>query len=176
MKTRDALAPMAVGLLLLTGCGAGGSNAEPKPTVTPWVEPTPEEATPEQVASVLSEYETDWRDVIDSSYDCRFTWTLDDSATGQLEGMTCYTTEKTIGITSQLVVRDWGAMEIPSSMQELVDDTSAVLGLISDTDLEAVCGTEPIPSTTQECNEALGSRNFAYSVLEGELDKWKPYL
>ncbi|MEA1264581.1 hypothetical protein MicroSTF_16170 [Microbacterium sp. STF-2] len=166
---------MAITLLLLAGCSAGG-DAKPESTVTPWVAPTPEEATPEQVASVLAEYETDWRDVIDGAIDCRFTWTVDDTPTGQLQGTTCFTTEKTIGITSQLAVREWGEMEIPSSMQDLVASTSKVLGLISETDLAAVCGEDSEPNGTQECNDALGSRNFAYSMLEGELDKWKPYL
>lgn len=172
MKPHVAAVAMLLGIAALSGCSDASPSAAPSPTEAV----ASNEATPEQVASVLAEYDTDWREVIDGAIDCRFTWTLDDTATGQLEGMACYTREQTMGITSQLVVRDWGEMEIPASMTDLVADTVAMLGLISEVDLAAVCGAEAVPAATQECTDALGSRNFAYSALGGQLDKWKPYL
>lgn len=171
MKIRTAAIAVLLAVAALTGCSSSAPEATPTPTQT-----SDPEATPEQVASVIAEYESDWREVIDGAFDCRFTWTMDDSPTGQLEGMTCFTTEKTIGITAQLVTRDWAAMDVPASMQGLVDDTTEVLGRISDVDLDSVCGTDSIPSSTQECNEALGNRNATYLQLESQLDKWGPYL
>lgn len=170
-----ALAGSVVALGMLAGCGA----AEPAaPTPTASTEPAAVvEATPEQVASVLAEYEPEWREVIDAAGDCRFTWTIGgDTPTSQLEGMSCYTREQTIGITAQLVPRDWAALEIPSSMQGLVDDTTEVLSLISDVDLAAVCGADSVPANTPECTAAIGSRNVSYGLLESQLDAWKPYL
>lgn len=169
-----ALAASVAAVAMLVGCGATESAA-PTPTATAEAEAVAE-ATPEQVASVLAEYEPDWREVIDAAFDCRFTWTMDDTPTGQLEGMACYTREQTIGITAQLVPRDWAAMEIPASMQGLVDDTTEVLSLISGVDLAAICGADSVPASTPECNEAVGGRNVAYGLLESQLDAWAPYL
>lgn len=125
---------------------------------------------------MLAQYETDWREVIDSALDCRFTWTLSNSPTSELDGMACYTREQTIGLTTQIVMRDWGELDIPASMQSLVDETSSVLQLIADVDLPAICGDGNVPAETDECNKALGSRSFNYTMLESKLDAWGPYL
>jgi hypothetical protein len=173
--TMKKLVTLAALALVLTGCTAA-PDAAPSESATPTA--TVEAATSEQVASVLAEYEPTWREVIADAGECRFTWTLGDAAdvTTQLEGLSCYTTEKTIGITSQLVVRDWTAMDIPADLQGLVDETSAVLELISDVDLTAVCGDEEVPDGSDTCNAGLGSRYAAYRTLDSQLNKWSPYL
>lgn len=173
------LALTALSLLALSGCTSAPESepaeteaSAPKPSPTPTVEA----ATPEQVASVLAAYETDWREVIDESGACRFTWTLDDTPTGKLEGMACYLTEQTIGNTASIVIRDWEKLVIPESMASLVSETEAVLQDIADIDLRAACGTDAIPSSSDECSSALGSRNIMYGLLESKLNAWKPYL
>lgn len=163
-------------ILLLAGCAPAATEASSTPTPTATPTPTIEAATAEQVASVIAEYETAWREVIDGAVECRMTWAIDKDPTAEIRGMSCYLQEQTIGISAQLVMRDWGELVIPSSMKSLVDDTSKVLELIADPDLKSVCGEDAVPAKTDECNAALGSRNFAYSLLESKLDAWKPYL
>lgn len=168
MRRIAALALLAV--LTLGGC----APAAPEPEATPT--PTVPSATPEQVASVLAEYETDWRETIDQSGDCRFIWVLGTSLADEMKGMTCYLREQTIGLTAQIVIRDWSTMAIPDSMAKLVDDTREVLDQIGKIDLKANCGSDAVPSDEDVCNAALGARNGLYGQLEGKLDAWGPYL
>lgn len=174
MKIRSLVAVLCLAGMTLVGCSPA-SEPDPATTSTPSAVAA-DEATPEQVASVLAEYEPDWREVIDGAFDCRTTWTLDSSVTGQLEGMSCYLREQTMGMTAQIVLRDWSALEIPQEMQGLVDRTSESLQVIADNDIKAVCGEDSLPAATNECSEALGNRSMAYTLLEGKLDAWKPYL
>lgn len=83
-------------LLILAGC----NGAPPEPAEPPT-------ATPEQVASVIAEYETDWRETIGEAGSCRFLWSFPSgSAADEIEGMTCYLVEQTIGSTSVIAVRN----------------------------------------------------------------------
>jgi hypothetical protein len=169
---KTLLTPLSLAALLLTGCAA----ESPAPEET---EPVPvvESATENQVSSVLAEYEPEWRERIEEAGDCRFTWTLGGSTIAEEIGAdACFIAEKTMGITSQLVIRDWDALVIPQSMVAIVDDTSKVIAAISEVDLKLLCGDEARPADTQACTDALGSRNFLYNQLESELDKWAPYL
>lgn len=167
-KTLIALASASV--LTITGCTAASSVPEPSPSAVAY-------ATENQVASVIAGYEPDWREVIEDSANCRFLWVLGGSTFAEeVEAMTCFIQEKTMGVTAQIVIRDLGKLEIPPSMAELVGDTNVQLQAIADIDLELLCGSEDVPSDAAECTEALGSRNFVYGVLDGTLDKWSPYL
>lgn len=69
----------------------------------------------------------------------------------------CYLNEQTMGVTARLAIRDWGALEIPSSMEDLVTETSGMLQPVADIDLKANCGGEARPADTDQCTEALGS-------------------
>jgi hypothetical protein len=166
-----ALPALAV-LLALTGCSASPTAAET--TVgTPSSAPTPTYATENQVASVIAEYETDWRETMDEAGGCRFDWTM---SPGSITGFACYLNEQTMSTTSELVLLDLDALDIPPSMTALVADTTAVLQLIVDKDLKGNCGEAEEPADTQECTDTLGGLNFLYNTLEGRLDAWKPYL
>lgn len=173
-------AATAVGSLLIAvtvGCAAQPTEVAPTPSASP-VE-TPAEATESQVASVIAKHAPDWQETIDGAYDCRFTWVLGADSGDVLtdgEAFVCMMQETTIGITAQTAVRDLEALSIPSSMEELVDETVSVLTLIGDTDLESLCGTADYPADTDECNGALSSRLTAYSLLEDALAAWSPYL
>jgi hypothetical protein len=147
---------------------AGCSSAPPEPTEPPT-------ATPEQVASVIAEYETDWRETTEGAGSCRFLWSFPSgSIADEIEGMSCYLVEQTIGSTSVIAVRNLDALDIPDSMIDLVVETRIALTAISDVDLPAVCGTEEVPANETTCNTALGSRMQAYLTLEGVLDSWGP--
>ena len=160
-------------LLVLTGCA---------PTTAPKAEPTtkaPVEvvyATEAQVASVIAEYEPTWREVIADAGDCRFVWTLGTTTLDEMQGFSCYLQEQTIGITAQLVVRDFEALDIPPSMTSIVSSSTALLAQISAIDLKSLCGEGELPVESTECNEAFGGRNFLYNQLAKELDAWSPYL
>lgn len=157
--------------IVLTGCAAS-----PVPEAAE-SSPSSDLATENQVASVLAEYEPEWRERIAESASCRFTWTLGGATIAEeISADACYIAETTMGITAQLVVRDWNELRIPPSMSSLVEDTSKILTAIGDIDLATICGTEARPADTPECTEALGSRNFFYGLLDSQLDKWSPYL
>ena len=157
-------------LLLLAGCATPQPNTEVSPV------PDTSEATTEQVASVLAAYEPDWREVIDKAGECRAIWSFGSTPADDLQGMSCYLREQTIGNTAQLVIRDWGELEVPSSMTDIVADTEAILQQVAEVDLTTICGADEAPAEEKTCNEALGSRNFLYSLLETQLDAWSPYL
>lgn len=167
---KKLILPGLLAIALLTGCSPVAPATTPSPT------PTPETATPQQVASVLAQYQSDWREVVTGAGECRFTWTIDTSPTAKIKGMSCYLKEQTIGITSQLVMRDWKKLTIPSSMKTIVDNTSVILTGIAAIDLKTVCGTGTVPTEAPECNSALGSRYSLYSQLGRQLDAWSPYL
>ncbi|MBS0231740.1 MAG: hypothetical protein JSS52_11365 [Proteobacteria bacterium] len=171
---KKLISPALLTVLLLAGCSpAGPADLESAPTPTP----TPVEATPQQVASVIAQYVPDWQKVVDGSNDCRFTWVLDkETPAGKVNGMACYHREQTIGTTAQLVLRDWSKLKIPASMSSIVGSTSKTLQAIAAIDLKAVCGEGSLPAETPECTSAIGSRNFLYTTLKGQLAAWSPYL
>ncbi|WP_141881309.1 hypothetical protein [Homoserinimonas aerilata] len=160
-------------VLILAGCAS-----EPEPESSRGPEPTVVEyATENQVASVIAEYEPKWREVIEESTECRFLWVLGGSTIAEeIHGDVCFMQEKTIGITAQLVLRDWEALNVPESLQSLVTDTSTVLREIGRGDLKTICGEASRPVETDECNSELAGRNMLYSQLESSLNKWSPYL
>lgn len=168
---KKALAVLGVTVaLILTACSP---RVETVSTPTPTPTPTVEAATPEQVASVLAEYEPDWREVIDAAGECRFGYVMGDE---ELEYASCYIREQTIVITSQLVGRDWSEMDIPASMTGLVLDTTGVLHEIGSVDLTGACGEDLFPNDSESCTSALGTLYTHYLELESQLDAWAPYL
>ena len=160
----------AASLLLLAGCGA--------PIATPIQTPTPTltAATPQQLASIITGKESDWREVIDGAGECRFLWTMAEGATEKTEAMTCYVRETTIVMSSETAAEDLRSLTPPSDMQSLVADTLDVLDSISAVDLEGVCGDAfEGPKDSGTCDRTLGVLISSYRDLEDVLDRWKPY-
>lgn len=187
-------------LLTVSACSSGedettdaastaqsSSAAPPSPdAATPSPETSPEPpvdepvtATPEQLASIIAERESGWRETIDEAYECRILYVLTDidDPARSAQRTSCYWDEITIGLEAGTTGNDLGEHTPPDSMIELVDETRAVLTTIADIDLETECGpmSEP-PPDTEECNLALGQRVLAYQDLESVLDSWGPYL
>ncbi|MCW4458207.1 hypothetical protein [Microbacterium sp. MPKO10] len=174
---RRTLIPIFLLALGLYGCSGGTEAASGVATQSSTPAPTNSEATESQVASVLAEYESNWRETIDSAADCRYIWSFGgDDVTGDLEAMTCYLNEQTLVMNAQTVVRDWEDMDVPSSMDTIVRETSQVLTEIGAVDLASVCGDQEAPIESDECDAELGSLNMLYSTLESKLDAWGPYL
>lgn len=158
----------------LSACGGQSGDENVAPSPTPTESP---EATPEQLASVIAGKEAEWREVIDAALDCRFDWTLADPAdAAEVNGITCYLRELTIGYTAATAIDDLANLTPPASMESLVTATNEALTTIRDIDLEAACG-EPVslPDRSEACTSALGLRSSAYTNLESVLDQWGPY-
>ncbi|MGG5258804.1 hypothetical protein [Phycicoccus avicenniae] len=101
----------------------------------------------------------------------------DDDPLEKAKRLTCYTNEVTAGLKAETALRDLTALDIPSSMQGLVSDTSAALQGVVDTDLESACGEAMSePSDSKQCDDALGARFASYVALASELERWSPYL
>lgn len=166
----------------LAGCGGSETTetAAESPTpseTTTTTAPTATQAAPEQVASVIAGHESDWRETIDGAGDCRILKAMASTTVDEVSLMSCYTREVTMGITARNAIRDLNALDVPSSMAPLVEETTRALQAVADVDLEAACGP-PMdrPNTTDECSLALGERFVLYGLLESALDKWRPYL
>jgi hypothetical protein len=172
MKRLLAVAILALPLLL-TGCASATSPSnDSTPSTT--ASATPTYASENQVASVIAKYAADWRETIDGAGKCRFEWTL---SPGSMAGATCWLNEQTLVTTAEIVNRDVEKLNIPPSMASLVDSTTTVLQGIVDEDAKTVCGDGVAdPLDTPECTKVIGSLNFYYSMLKGELDSWGPYL
>ncbi len=136
------------------------------------------EATENQVASVIAEYEQPWREVAEKSGDCRLVWVLDsqDDPVSKLNGSTCYLRERTASTTAQLALSDLEALNVPASMEALVSKTRSALEPIANAELEEACGSEEWPIETEECSNALGANFSSFNALTKTLDAWKPYL
>ena len=176
-----ALALIAAAVLL-AGCSSPAPAATTTPTVaatsaTPTPTPTPEAATPEQFASIIAGKESDWREVIDSSFDCRFIWTMGAAdAAEEAQATACYLREITIVMSTDSASKDMRALTPSADMEPLVADTLETLDLIRGVDLEGVCGKAfDGPKESDDCDRTLGELNAAYVALGKVLDKWKPY-
>ncbi len=122
--------------------------------------------------------EEKWREVKEKSGKCRIGYVLKDkSGMLEIERMTCYTKELTAGVTAETAVRDLQALDVPPSMEGLVDETVAALQMLVDADLENACGPAMSePKDSEACSSALGTRSMGYQLLTSALDKWKPYF
>lgn len=179
------LALMAAVAVALAGCG-GSEDTEtaaesPTPsettTTTATPIPTDTEATPEQVASVIAGQESDWRETIDGAGECRFLNVMGEGPADELQLTTCYMGELTMGVSASGAIRELNSLDVPGSMSDLVEETVRILQAVADVDLEGACGPAfSTPVDTQECSDALGSRNVLYGLLGTTLDKWRPYL
>lgn len=144
------------------------------------VDLTPDTDTPEEFASVVAANESDWREVIDGAFDCRYIWVFEsdraDTVT-QLDALSCYMREVTIGLTAQNAVEELDALVAPPEVFDLVAETTVALEEIVAVDLEAVCGhASGGRNDSAACTTAIGQRNLAYMSLEQALDGWRPYL
>ncbi|TQO23770.1 hypothetical protein [Paramicrobacterium agarici] len=175
---RRLIIPALAASILLTGCSSTTEPATEQETETSTPAPVVEDsATEEQIASVIAEYEPDWRETIDGAGDCRFLWVMGgDSPADDMNAMSCYLKEQTIVTTAQLVVSDLEALDIPESMSSLVTNTTNVLTSIGEVDLVGVCGEDDVPADTDECTDTIGTLNGLYMQLDSTLNSWSPYL
>jgi hypothetical protein len=166
VKILSAAAVALAALVVTTGCSSA-QPAAPTPT------PTATYASENQVASVIAEYESDWRETIDSASSCRLGYV---TGADPASDYVCKTREETIGITAQLATRDLRKLNVPKSMASLVDGTDDALSAISRNDVKLLCGDDGWGGDDTTCNSALASRYAAYQELEAKLDAWSPYL
>lgn len=167
-RTKGLAALALTTMLALTGCSSAG---EAEPTATPT--PTPTYATTAQVASVIAGYEQDWRDVYDRATACRVALVTNPEG---IEAVTCSFTEQTAGLNAFLAARDIRALAVPPELDSLVASTLPVLDQMAATDFDSSCLVDGTFTDSEACTTFLGQRFAYYLQLDGELDKWGPYL
>ena len=165
-------AAIVASALLLTGCSAPATS----PTSSP---PSPSAATAQQFASVIAGQESDWREVIDNAFNCRYLWvTGGKSAADKANAIACYAREATIVKSSGTAATKIRELTAPSDLQQLVSDTLGALDAIAGVDLEGACG-EPFadgsPNDSKKCSLTQGELSQSYRKLKTVLDEWKPY-
>jgi hypothetical protein len=156
--------------IALTGCS---SSPAVKPQPTPSPTPTVEEATENEVATVIAEYASDWQETIDEAYASRLTFVIGGDVVRQY---VCETRERTIGLTASLASRDLRDLNVPASMKALVDDTDDVPSETNLIDVTSLCGDHGWTGDNPDCNSVLASRYSLYTQLHPKLDAWSPYL
>ena len=68
--------------------------------------------------------EKTWREANEKGGECRMALVLkEDDPIASAQRLTCYTNEVTAGLQAQIALRDLNALDIPPSMQTLVDET-----------------------------------------------------
>jgi len=161
---------IALAGLSLTGCASASSSADATPSPTF----TKETATTAQVASVIAQYEDDWREVSDAAGGCRLDLVTNSEG---LDALTCSYTEQTAGLNALLAAADLRDLEVPDEMQDLVFDILPILDRMSTPDFNSSCLVDDVIVTDSDaCTTFLGQRFADYLALDSELDRWKPYL
>jgi hypothetical protein len=125
---------------------------------------------------VVAGYEPGWRDTIDEAGMCRFDWVAPADALAEAHGVSCWFQSQTFEIEAELAQRDFAELAVPTTMTPLVDDLTALLELVASNDALETCGDGSVPEESDACNEKLANQFMLMNVLDGELDKWSPYL
>lgn len=179
MKLKKRIATFGAALMLLTpltACAQGVSTEEPEQTATKKVEEA--EATPEQLASIITKYGVNWKKVIDAETDCeslQLYAKLDDATSDvKFASILCLEEMKAMTNTTGTAAIKFRELEAPSSMSDLVDDTIKQLDIIAEVDLDTVCGD--VPFGDPDCNSQMLPLKIAYMRLADQLNAWSPYL
>ncbi len=174
-----ALVTTATVLLLapLTACSSEDGQTEVAQSIA--TEEASAEATPEQLASIIAQYEEDWRAVIEGRIGCssaQLRANLSDATPGEkAEATDCLQAMRNMSSTAGTASTELGKLATPSSMADLVAETRKYLDQISATDLDTICGGEPFGSA--DCTAAdTTAFEMAHIRLDQQLDAWGPYL
>ncbi|WP_159792594.1 hypothetical protein [Puerhibacterium puerhi] len=184
MRAGTLVATAAMAVMALSGCSGGDTSVpaatQPAAETTssaPAETPTPQTSTPEQLASIIAGQESDWRETIDGSGECRILWVLEsDDPVDQANAYSCYLREQTIVMSASNAGRDLRALTPPAEMSSLYNSTLGQLDAISAVDLTGACGQDSSPAKSDGCNASLGELYAHYNLLEDVLDQWKPYM
>lgn len=174
IRALSAAASVLAAALTLSGCASGAQPAASTSSATPSA--AVQAATEQQVASVLAEYGDDFREVTKGASNCRILWTVGaETFADKANAMTCYVTAGTANLQASIVLKKWGELTIPDSMQDLVTQTSTPLQDLADIDFGSTCGTGDVPKDTKKCDLLLGRQYGDLQALDSQLDAWKPY-
>ncbi|MEV8182797.1 hypothetical protein [Specibacter sp. NPDC078692] len=157
-------------LLLLVGCRA--SNA-PAPVQEPTPTPVAATASPEQLASVITEHETSWREYEEDIVDCALASIVGKSVMDEIMALTCKTTSSTVAMTANAAARDLRKLDAPpAEMSDLVARTLLALDNLGATGADTECIED---RESEACENAATLANGAIRPLVSVLDAWKPY-
>lgn len=167
------LTTLAISALMLTGCGAtpdAAAKASATPTPTPTAAAT---TTPEQYASIIAEHEEGWREYEDNIVDCALASVVGKGVLDEIKALTCRTTASTATMTANHAIREFRALDAPSSdVAELVNRTLVVLEDLGSTGADKACTDD---RESQACDDAATLTNGAIRPVVSVIDAWKPY-
>lgn len=169
MKAHIGGAALAACLIILSGCAApqaASSSSSPTPTPTPT--PTVSIA---QYASIVTEYENDWRDYEENIGTCAFA-SIGKTPTDFAKRITCRYTAQTVTVTAKTAAREIRALpKPPTEVDALVTRTLTSLDRIGKNDATTACKD----TQSDSCDAAETQANGDIRPLISVLDAWKPY-
>ena len=174
MNRSLVLPAVVASTLLLSACGSGVAatgTASTSTTPTPTPTPTPT-ATVSQYASIIAEYEQDWREYENAIVDCAFA-SIGTTAMDKITRLTCSMTVQTVTITAKTAARNMRELpKPPAEVSSLVERTLRALDPLAVNDAVEVCDD----AESEACDAAITKANGNIRPVVSVLDAWKPYL
>ncbi|WP_413247826.1 hypothetical protein [Sinomonas flava] len=166
------LRAVSAAAICLSGCAAPATQSS-SATSTHGATPTPTPtASARQFASILAEYEKDWRDYEDNIFDCALAGVQKDTISS-VKRLTCSMTVQIVTLNANTALRDIMKLPTPEpEVKSLVDRTIAALAPLSQIDAVTACKDQ----ASAACDAAEIEANGAIRGLVSILDAWKPYL
>lgn len=167
---KQLLAPLATAALLLTGCGSP-SQAPAATSAAPLA--IPATATPQQLASIITENEASWREYEDNIVDCALADVMGEGALDEVKVMTCRTAASTVTLMANNAARSMRALSAPpADMKDLVARTLVALDTLGASGADESCGSD---RESDACDNDSTIANGAIRPVISVLDAWKPY-
>ncbi len=172
---RSLVMPAVVAVaLVLSACGSdaaatGATSTSTTATLTPTPTPT---ATVSQYASIITEYEQDWREYEDDIVNCALA-SIGTKPIDKITRLTCSMTVQTVTITAKTAARNMRTLpKAPAEVSTLVERTLKVLDPLAVSDAVDACGD----AESEACDAAITKANGDIRPVTSVLDAWKPYL
>ncbi|MCC9068853.1 hypothetical protein [Arthrobacter cryoconiti] len=125
------------------------------------------------MASIISEYENDWREYDAKIVDCALSEVLGSSVLDKIKAKTCRVTAATASINANLAAKNIRKLDTPpKEMGALVARTLAALDSLAATGAGKSCVTD---NESVECGNDATKVNGAIRPVVSVLDAWKPY-
>lgn len=168
MKMHIGGATLAACLILLAGCAGPAPKAATSPSPTPTPTPT---ASVAQFASIISEYEQDWRDYEENIGGCAFA-SVGTAPIDFAKRTACRYTAQTVTVTAKTAAREIRTLpKPPLEVEALVSRTLASLDRLGKNDASAACED----TESESCDAAETQANGDIRPLISVLDAWQPY-
>ena len=181
MRILKMAALIAVAALGVSACSSDGNEpeAEVEETVAEETvaEPEEETATTAQVASVIAQYEPDWREISENSLDCYGLNTNPIELADGLNGLACQSDMRSMTLQAQIVLNELDGLVIPGELESLVAETIPELEEVAAYNdvFDEACSDQSAP-VNDDCATAIRDFGYLASQFERVLNKWQPYM